>query len=480
MILVSEELGMTTEKKDFNEWYIEVIRKAGMADYSPVSGCMVIRPHAYRIWENVQKLLDERFRKLGVKNAYFPLFIPERLLKKEEEHMEGFTPEVAWVTEGGSSKLDERLAVRPTSETIMYESYAKWIRSWRDLPLKINQWVNVVRWEFKNPILFLRTREFLWQEGHTAYAEKKEAEKEVLDILEIYREVVEDYMAIPSVKGRKSDNEKFVGGDYTISLEHLMPNGKAIQGPDSHHLGQHFSKAFGVKYLDSEEKEQYVWQNSWGFTTRQLGIMFAVHGDDKGLIIPPRVAPIQVIIVPIYRDKEKKDVLENARKLMKGLGSFSVELDDRDGYTPGFKFNEWELKGVPLRLEIGPRDIEKKQIVLVRRDTGEKKPVKIKDLKKEAEKMLEAIQKNLFERARKFMKERTKEVKTYEQLKKSIEGNWVIAPWCGETTCEERIKEETGAKITNIPFDLNEKKVSGSCILCGKPAKHLVYFGKSY
>ncbi len=470
---------MSVKKEDFNEWYLEVIKKSGLADYSSVSGCMVIRPYAYKIWENVKKLLDERFKKLGVKNAYFPLFIPEKLLKKEEQHVEGFSPEVAWVTEGGSSKLEERLAVRPTSETIMYESYSKWIRSWRDLPLKINQWVNVVRWEFKHPILFLRTREFLWQEGHTAYADKKDAEKEVLDILEIYREVVEDYMAIPSIKGRKTDKEKFAGGEYTISLEHLMPNDKAIQGPDSHHLGQNFSKVFDIKYLDKDEKEQYVWQNSWGFSTRQLGIMFAVHGDDKGLVIPPKVASIQIVIVPIYNDKTRKDVLKEAKKLPSSLKDLSVHLDDRDGYTPGFKFNEWELKGVPLRLEIGPKDIEKDQVILVRRDTGEKKAVKTKDLKKEVKKILEEIQKNLFDRAKKFMEEHTKKVEAYDELKKSIKSNWAIAPWCGETACEEKIKDETGAKITNIPFHLN-KNVKGKCLLCEKPAKHIVYFGKSY
>lgn len=480
MILVSEELGMTAKKKDFNEWYIEVIRKAGMADYSSVSGCMVIRPYAYRIWENIQRFLDEKFAERGVKNAYFPVFIPEKLLKKESEHVEGFTPEVAWVTHAGSSKLEERLAVRPTSETIMYESYAKWIRSWRDLPLKINQWVNTVRWEFKHPILFLRTREFLWQEGHTVFATKEEAEAEVADILECYAQAYEELLAIPMVKGRKTENEKFAGADYTLSIETFLSIGKAIQGATSHHLGQKFSKPFGIKFLDREEKEQHAWQNSWGFSTRSIGILAIMHGDDRGLIIPPRVAPVQIVIIPIYKDKDKKSVLDNARKLVKGLKDYSVELDDRDSYTPGFKFNEWELKGVPLRIEIGPKDIEKCQVVFVRRDTGEKRPVKAADLKKEAEKTLNAIQKNLFERAKKFMDEHTKSVKTCEQLKKAVEGNWVLVPWCGSAECEEKIKDETGAKITNIPFDLNKKKPDGKCILCGKPALFTVYFAKSY
>jgi len=478
---MSEELGMTTKKKDFNEWYIELIKKSGLADYSSVSGCMVIKPYAFSMWENVQKLLNERFKKLGVKNAYFPVLIPRKLLKREEEHVEGFSPEVAWVTRGGSSELEEPLAVRPTSETIMYESFSKWIRSWRDLPLKINQWVNIVRWEFKNPVLFLRTREFLWQEGHTAYAEKEDAEKEVIDILSIYRDVTENYLAIPSVVGRKTEKEKFAGGEYTFTLEHMMPNGRAIQGPDSHHLGQNFSKAFDIEFLDRNEKKKYVWQNSWGFSTRQLGIMFAVHGDDRGLIIPPKIAAIQVVIIPIYKDDSKEMVLRESKKMRELLDKeFLVHLDDRDEYTPGFKFNEWELRGVPLRIEIGPKDIEREQAVLVRRDNGEKNPVKMKYLTKEIEKNLESIQNNLFERAKKFMEEHIKKPESYGELKKIIEGNWALAPWCGEVSCEERLKDDTSAKIITIPFDLNEKPTKGKCIICGKPAKHMVYVAKSY
>jgi len=478
---MGEELGMTTKKKDFNEWYIELIKKSGLADYSSVSGCMVIKPYAFSMWENVQKLLNERFKKLGVKNAYFPVLIPRKLLKREEEHVEGFSPEVAWVTRGGSSELEEPLAVRPTSETIMYESFSKWIRSWRDLPLKINQWVNIVRWEFKNPVLFLRTREFLWQEGHTAYAEKEDAEKEVIDILSIYRDVTENYLAIPSVVGRKTEKEKFAGGEYTFTLEHMMPNGRAIQGPDSHHLGQNFSKAFDIEFLDRNEKKKYVWQNSWGFSTRQLGIMFAVHGDDRGLIIPPKIAAIQVVIIPIYKDDSKEMVLRESKKMRELLDKkFLVHLDDRDEYTPGFKFNEWELRGVPLRIEIGPKDIEREQAVLVRRDNGEKIPVKMKYLTKEIEKNLESIQNNLFERAKKFMEEHIKKPESYEELKKIIEGNWALAPWCGEMSCEEKLKDDTSAKIITIPFDLNEKPTKGKCIICGKPAKHMVYVAKSY
>ena len=478
---MSEELGMTVEKKKFNEWYIELIRKTGLADYSSVSGCMVIKPYAFSMWEKIQNLLNQRFKKIGVKNGYFPLFIPEKLLKKEEEHVEGFSPEVAWVTIGGSSELDEKLAVRPTSETIMYESYSKWIRSWRDLPLKINQWVNVVRWEFKNPVLFLRTREFLWQEGHTAYAEKKDAEKEIMDILEIYREITEKYLALPSIAGKKTEKEKFAGGEYTVSLEHMMPNGRAIQGPDSHHLGQNFSKAFDIKYLDKNEEEKYVWQNSWGFTTRQLGIMFAVHGDDKGLVIPPKIAPIQVVIIPIYKNENKEKILKECKKIYNSISKkFSVQLDNRDEYTPGFKFNEWELKGVPLRIELGPRDLEKGQVVLVRRDNGSKNQVKINSLSKEIEKTLDSIQENLFNNAKKSLLSNIKEPSNYEELKKIIENKWALINWCGETSCEEKIKDETSAKIITIPFDLNKNLPKKKCLICGKPAKYKVYVSKSY
>lgn len=480
--IMSEELGVKTKKnEDFNEWYIEVIRKSGLADYSSVSGCMVIKPYAYAIWEKIQNFLNKEFKKLGVKNAYFPLLIPKNLLKKEEEHVEGFSPEVAWVTKGGSSKLEEPLAVRPTSETIMYESYSKWIRSWRDLPLKINQWVNIVRWEFKNPILFLRTREFLWQEGHTAHATREEAEREVLDILDIYKKITEGYLAIPSIEGKKTEKEKFAGGEYTFTLEHMMPNGKAIQGPDSHHLGQNFSRVFNIKYLDKDEKERYVWQNSWGLSTRQLGIMFAVHGDDKGLILPPMVAPVQVVVVPIYQEKNKMEILRECKKIASSLDKkYSVYFDDRDEYTPGFKFNEWELKGVPLRVEIGPKDIKKNQVVLVRRDNGKKTPVKISDLSEEIEKNLESIQKGLFDKAKRFMKEHIKKPKNYEELKKIIESNWALIPWCGSSSCEEKIKNETSAKIINIPFNLNKENPEGKCVVCGKPAKYMVYVAKSY
>ncbi len=478
---MSKELGIQAKKENFSEWYPEVVKKAGLADYSSVSGCMVIRPYGYKIWENIQDFLNRKFEKMGVKNAYFPLFIPERLLKKETEHVEGFSPEVAWVTEAGSSKLDERLAIRPTSETIMYESYSKWIRSWRDLPLKINQWVNVVRWEFKHPILFLRTREFLWQEGHTVFATKEEAEEEVRQMLDCYAETYEKLLAVPVVKGRKTENEKFAGAEYTLSIETFLPMGKAIQCATSHHLGQNFSKQFEITFLDKNEEKKYAWQNSWGLSTRAIGIMIIMHGDDKGLILPPGVAPIQVVVVPIYYgDEDREKVVRKAREISEELNEFRVHVDERDEYTPGFKFNDWELKGVPLRIEIGPKDLEKNQVMLARRDTGEKISVKTEEVREEVERTLKLIQENLFERAKKTIEEHTKKANNYDELKKHLNGNWVIAPWCGKSECEEKIKEETGAKIPNIPFDLNKERPKGKCVYCGRDAKYLVYFAKSY
>lgn len=478
---MSEQLGMQHKKSAFAEWYKEVILKAELADYSAVSGCMVIRPYAYAIWELVQQELDSRFKALGVENAYFPLFIPESLLLREKEHVKGFKPEVAWVTHAGDTKLEERLAIRPTSETIMYSSYAKWIRSWRDLPLRVNQWCSVVRWEFKHAQLFLRTREFLWQEGHTAHATRESAEEELLQIAEIYREVCEDYMAIPSVLGRKSEKEKFAGAVYTQPLEHLMPDGWVIQGPDMHFLGQNFSKPFRITFKDQNEQDQYVYQNSWGFTTRQIGVMIAVHGDDKGLILPPRVAPIQVVIVPIYTDKTKKEVLNYAvgikEKLQKNL---RVHLDDRDAYSPGYKFNEWELKGVPLRIEIGPKEMETKDVMTVRRDRGHRHLVSSRGIKKEVEKTLEDIQKNLFERAKRFVEEHTKKAQEMKEFKEHVKDNRVEALWCGSRECEDKIKEETSAKISCLPLDLNQKPVKGRCVYCGRDARHIAYFGRSY
>lgn len=478
------ELGITAKKEDnFSEWYTQTIQKAELIEYSPVSGCMVIRPYAYSIWEAVQDFMDKEIKKMGVQNAYFPLFIPEGLLKKEQEHVEGFTPEVAWVTHHGTSKFEERLAIRPTSETIMYESYRKWIRSYKDLPLRLNQWCNVVRWEFKHPVPFLRTREFLWQEGHTAFATKEEAEKEVLDILGLYARVFEELYAIPVLRGRKTDLEKFAGAVYTDSVETFLPNGKAIQGGTSHFLGQNFSKPFDISFLDKKGKKQFVYQNSWGLTTRTIGIMIGVHGDQKGLVLPPRIAPIHAIIVPIIfsnKPSANKKILELAKKIKKELKTVRVELDERPDYSPGFKFNYWELRGVPLRIEIGPKDLEKKQVVIVRRDTGIKEAVKIDDLIVKTIKILGDIQDNLYNKAKKFLDKSILKVKSMSEFRKAINSRKIaFGPWCNCTECEENIKDKTGAKSLNIPF--KQPIIKGDCFCgCGRKAKKMVYFAKSY
>lgn len=477
-------LGITVSKADdFSEWYTQVIQKAELAEYSPVSGCMVIRPYAYSIWETVQSFFDKEIKKLGIQNAYFPLLIPESLLRKEQEHVEGFTPEVAWVTAHGDTQFEERLAIRPTSETIMYDSYRKWIRSYRDLPLRLNQWCSVVRWEFKHPVPFLRTREFLWQEGHTVFATRQEAEKETMDILDLYARVFEELYAVPVIKGRKSDKEKFAGAVYTNSIETFMPNSKAVQGGTTHLLGQNFAKAFDITFLDKEGKRQYAWQNSWGFSTRSIGVMIAMHGDDKGLILPPRIAPIQVVIVPILFSNKptlNEKIIDVANNIVKELKTLRVELDDREEYSPGYKFNYWELKGVPLRIEVGPKDVEKGQIILVRRDNGIKESCPISEVTIRVIKILADIQDELYNKAKKFLEEHITMANTMGEVKKAIEaGNMAFAPWCGEHECEAKVKEETGAKSLNIPF--NQQGVSGNCFCgCGRKAKVMVYFAKSY
>ncbi len=474
--------GISAHKDDnFSEWYTQTVQKAELADYSKVSGCLVFRPYSYSIWEIIKSFLDEKFKKSGVKNAYFPLFIPESLLMKEQEHVEGFSPEVAWVTHAGDNELAEKLAVRPTSETIIYDSYSKWIRSHNDLPLRLNQWCNIVRWEFKYPVPFLRTREFLWQEGHTVFAKKAEAEKEVLEMLDYYRQAYEDLLAVPMIKGKKTKKEKFAGAEYTTSVETFLPIGKAIQGATSHFLGQNFSKAFDIKFLDDNEKNQYGWQNSWGFTTRSIGVMIITHGDDKGLVLPPKVAPIQVVIVPIIFEKSKELVLEKAKEIKKLLKNIRVRLDDRNEYSSGWKYNYWEMKGVPIRLEIGPKDIEKDQVILVRRDTGEKQSVKLENARKTVEKILENIQKSLFKKAKKRLTDSILKPKDWNEFQKAAKGKKLIfAPHCEETECEELVKYETGGvKTLCIPFD-QPKNIPAKCIKCGKPAKHMVYFAKSY
>ena len=478
---MAEEMGLTVRKdENFSEWYTQVVQKAGLIEYSDVSGCYVLRPRSFAMWEKIQKYFDDKIKAKGVENAYFPLFIPESLLVKEADHVEGFTAEVAWVTHSGNTKLNERLAVRPTSETIMYPAYAKWIRSHRDLPLRLNQWCNVVRWEFNNPMPFLRSREFLWQEGHTAFASKKEADEEVLDILDLYKEVFEDLCAVPVMKGQKSEKEKFAGADYTTSVETFLPIHKAIQCATSHGLGQNFAKAFDVNFLDEEGKKNYVWQNSWGLSTRAIGIMLIMHGDDKGLVLPPKLAPLQIVIVPILFEKTKKDVLKSCDSLSKKIGKkFSVYIDDREEHKPGFKFNEWELKGVPLRIELGPKDLEKEQVVITRRDTGKKEFVKITDVTKRVEGLLEEIQNDLLNKARKQMNDSLVEVKNYTEFKKAIkEGKFVKAAWCGSVESEEKIKDEnTGAKSLNFPYEFKE---TGKCIITGEMNCKYAIFAKSY
>jgi prolyl-tRNA synthetase len=474
--------GVTTKKaENFDDWYTQVILRSELADYSPVSGCLVYRPAGYAIWERIRDITDQKFKEAGIQDAYFPLFIPERLLKKEQEHVEGFAPEVAWVTEAGSSKLEERLAIRPTSETIVYEVVKKWIRSWRDLPLRLNLWNNVVRWEFKHPTPFLRGREFLWNEGHTMFASKEEAEAERDQILGIYKGVTEQVLALPGLIGKKTDSEKFAGALASYSIEHLMPDGKAIQGPDFHSDGQNFAKAFELSFIDQKGEKQLVWQNTFAITTREIGVMVATHSDDKGLVLPPRLAPLQVVVVPIFNDETKAVVLEGAREVSEAISSsFSTTLDDRDYLTPGRKFNEWELRGVPLRVEIGPRDIKQEQLVLVRRDNSKKRSVKIADVVMEVGKELDAIQASLFHRALDALKARTNGARTYDELKSTLStvGGVVQAAWCGSPACEERVKAETGAKIINMP--LGQDKAELTCVLCGQPASTLANFAKSY
>jgi len=478
----TKQEGITAKKaQDFDEWYTQAIIKSELADYSPVSGCLVYRPSGYAIWEKIHDAADREFKKAGVQNAYFPLLIPERLLSKEQEHVEGFAPEVAWVTEAGNSKLDERLAIRPTSETIIYEVVRKWIRSWRDLPLRLNLWNSVIRWEFKHPTPFLRGREFLWNEGHTMFASREDADAERDQILGIYKRVTEDFLALPGLVGRKTDKEKFAGAVATFSIEYVMPDGKAIQGPDFHSDGQNFSKAFELSFIDQQGEKQFVWQNTWAITTRVIGVMIAVHGDDKGLILPPKVAPIQVVIVPIVNDETRSKVLEEAKRIRDLLqDSYSVRLDDRDFLTPGRKFNEWELRGVPLRLEIGPRDISQGQVVLVRRDTSMKRAAKIIEVVAEVGRELDEIQRNLLAHAEETLRASVRSAKTYEELKEMLakHGGVVQAAWCGSPECEEKVKAETGAKIVNIPFD--QATEVGPCVLCGSPGKMIANFAKSY
>ena len=478
------DIGVTVKKEeDFSEWYTEVVTKSGMADYAPIKGCMIIREHAYAIWEKIQEVFNKKIKDTGHSNVYFPMFIPESYLKKEAEHFEGFTPEVAWITHGGDTPLEEKLAIRPTSETIMYVTFAKWIRSWRDLPIKINQWCNIVRWETKATKPFLRTREFLWQEGHTAHASSEEAEQEVLYALNEYRDVIEKYLAIPVLVGKKTESEKFAGALYTTTLEAIMPDGKALQMGTSHNLGQNFGKVFDIKFIGEDEKDHFVWQTSWGFSTRLIGALIMVHGDNKGLVLPPRVAPIQVVLVPIpYKGADPAAIAAKTKELYKTLKNrgVAVVLDDREEYTPGWKFNQWELKGVPIRIEIGPRDLKQQQVIMVRRDTGQKIPVKEQEAPLAVDQLLQEIQHNLYAKARIDLESKTAQVRDYDEFKKILKekGGFIKAAWCGSADCEAKIKEETGATIRLKPFE--REITTERCVYCGEEGQEIVYFARSY
>ncbi len=472
---------ITKKSVDFSAWYVDVVRKAELADYSPMKGMMVIRPYGYEIWELMRDQLDRMFKESGHRNAYFPLFIPESFLQKEAEHVEGFAPEVAWVTSGGGEALEERLAVRPTSEAIICSMYAKWVKSWRDLPLLYNQWANVVRWE-KVTRLFLRTTEFLWQEGHTVHATAEEAEEETLRMLATYRKLAEEYLAIPVVTGRKSDSEKFAGAVRTYAIEMLMPDGKALQAGTSHNLGQNFAKAFNIRYESKEQKLEYAWQTSWGATTRLVGALVMTHGDDSGLILPPRVAPIQAVIVPISAGNWKETVLPRAQELFAELKAAGIRvfLDDRDAYTPGWKFADWEMRGVPVRVEIGPKDIEKQQAVLVSRLDRKKSFVPWDKLAEELKSLLEKIQGGLYAKALAFRDENTHDARSYDELTAAMAGGrgFIRCGWCGSPDCEARVKADTSATIRVI-LD-NPEPGFAACAACGGDARHTVLFAKSY
>jgi prolyl-tRNA synthetase len=479
---------ITKQSVDFGRWYLDVVRRAELADYTDVKGCMAIRPYGYAIWELMQQALDRRFKATGHVNAYFPLFIPSSLLMKEKEHVEGFAPQVAWVTKGGDEELVEPLVIRPTSEVIIGTMYAKWIQSWRDLPVLINQWANVVRWE-KVTRPFLRTTEFLWQEGHTAHETEAEAQEETLRILALYKDFAENELAMPVIDGQKSESEKFAGASRTYSIEALMGDGRALQAGTSHNLGQNFAKAFEIQFQGRDKTLQHAWTTSWGVSTRMIGGLIMTHGDDNGLILPPRMAPYQVVIVPIPRGNWQETVLPKARAIQTALVAAGVRvmLDDREAYTPGWKFAEWELRGVPLRLEIGPKDIEKNQVVLARRDTRTKSPVSADSLTAAIADLLQDIQQALYRRALQFRDEHTTRAETYDQFTSIMEGRpgFVIAGWCGSGECEAQIKADTQATLRNIPFGpggpaAGPEPVSGTCVKCGRPAKYEAWFAKAY
>ena len=467
---------ITSMETDFAQWYTDVVKKAELCDYTSVKGCMVLKPAGYALWENIQQELDRRFKETGVENVSMPMFIPESLLQKEKDHVEGFAPEVAWVTHGGLDELQERLCVRPTSETLFCDFYAKDIKSYRDLPRVYNQWCSVVRWE-KTTRPFLRSREFLWQEGHTAHATAEEAQERTIQMLDVYADFCEEVLAIPVVKGQKTEKEKFAGANSTYTIEALMHDGKALQSGTSHNFGDGFAQAFEIQYAAKDNTLQYVHQTSWGLSTRIIGAIIMVHGDDNGLVLPPRIAPTQVIIVPIQQKKE--GVLEKAAELKSALSGFRVKTDDSDK-SPGWKFSESEMRGIPVRIEIGPRDIEQNEAVLVRRDTHEKITVSLDRLADEVRKLLDQIQNDMFERALAHREAHTSKAADYDSFFRTVDEQpgFVKAMWCGDEACEDKIKEETGATSRCMPFE--QETIAETCVCCGKPAVKMVYWGRAY
>ena len=469
---------ITNIDDDFARWYTDIVIKTDLADYTDTKGCIVIKPYGYAIWENIKEYTDKAFKRTGVKNVYFPLLIPESLLEKEKDHVEGFAPEVAWVTEAGDEKLEERLCIRPTSETIISIMYSKWLKSWRDLPYVYNQWCNVLRWE-KETKPFLRSREFLWQEGHTIHETAEEAKERTMKMLEVYSDVVENFLAIPVIKGIKTEKEKFAGAEETYTIETMMYDGKALQTGTSHYFGQNFTKPFDVKFQNRDGKEEYAYQTSWGISTRLIGAIIMAHGDNRGLKLPPKVAPIQVIVVPVAMHKE--GVKEEATKLFNNLvNDFRTEIDVRDQYSPGYKFNEWEMRGVPIRIEIGPRDIENEECVLVRRDTSEKIVVKLKEVNTKVAELLEDIQNNMYKVCKERMEQKTTIAYTLDEFIQNMNTNqgFIKAMWCGDIECENKIKDITAAKSRCIPFV--QENLSDKCVCCGKHADKMVVWGRQY
>ena len=469
---------ITNIDDNFSQWYTDIVMKADLADYTETKGCVAIKPYGYAIWENIQNYLDKKFKELQVKNVYFPVLIPERLLQKEKDHVEGFAPEVAWVTEAGEEKLDEKLCIRPTSETIFSTMYSKWLKSWRELPFLCNQWCSVLRWE-KETRPFLRSREFLWQEGHTVHETAEEAEKFTLKMLDVYADLVENILAIPVLKGKKTKKEQFAGAEATYTIETLMHDGRALQAGTSHYFGQNFTKPFEIKFQNREGKEEYAYQTSWGASTRLIGAVIMAHGDNRGLKLPPKLAPIQIVVVPIAMQKE--GVKEKAQEIYNILSKkYRVELDIREQYSPGYKFNDWEMRGIPIRIEIGPRDIEANRCIVVRRDNSEKININLNEIEENIKTLLESIQENMYNECKRRVEEKTTVAENMDEFMKNIDENqgYVKAMWCGSENCEGKIHELTGAKSRCIPF--KQEKIGNKCICCGKSADKMVIWGRQY